>query len=59
MNKKEAAVIKLLAELGLAKESKLSDEEADMLSRALDPEKEFLHAVEKLFNGDKKTPHDK
>lgn len=55
MNTQDAAVIKALAELGLSKEPVLSPAEEEMLARALDPEKEFLHNVEKLFNKNKKT----
>jgi len=53
MNKQEAKIIKGLAELGVREENPLTQEEEDMLARALDPEKEFLHSVEKLFKTDK------
>lgn len=49
MNKHEAAVIKALADLNINDEPTLSQDQENMLARALDPEKEFLHAVEKLF----------
>ncbi len=49
MNKHDAAVIKVLSDIGSSKEPKLSDEQENMLQRALDPEKEFLYSVEKLF----------
>jgi len=52
MTKHDAAVTKALAELGLAEEPKLSPEQALMLARALDPEKDFIHSVEKLFTRD-------
>ena len=46
--KKDAAVIKALAELGLH-DKKLSEEEELLLQRALDPEEEFMYNVEKIF----------
>jgi len=52
MNKHEAAVIKVLADLNIGDEPTLTPEQEDMLARALDPEKEFLHSVEKLHNQD-------
>ena len=52
MNKKDCAVEKVLAELGLRDEPKLSAEEEEMLQRALDPEKEFLYQVEQLYKKD-------
>jgi len=52
MNKHEAAVIKVLADLNISDEPKLTQDQEDILARALDPEKEFLHSVEKLFNKD-------
>lgn len=53
MNKHDAAVIKALADAGVIEEPELSPEQEEMLARALDPEKEFLHKVENLF---KTTP---
>lgn len=50
MDSKDAAVIKALAELGIHKQPDLSPEQEDMLKRALDPEEQFLHDVEKLFS---------
>ncbi len=50
MNKHDAAVIKVLSDIGSSKEPTLSPEQENMLQRALDPEKEFLYSVEKLFN---------
>ncbi len=50
MNKHEAKVIKALADLNIGEQPSLTPEQEDMLARALDPEKEFLHSVEKLFN---------
>jgi len=52
MTKHDAAVTKALAELGLSEEPKLTPEQEEFLARALDPEKEFLHSVEKLFTRD-------
>lgn len=51
--KKDAAVIKALALAGLHKEQQLSPEQEEMLRRALDPEEQFLHDVEKLFSSPK------
>ena len=50
--KKDAAVIKALTQAGLRDEPELSPEQEELLQRALDPEKQFLHDVEKLFNHD-------
>ena len=50
MNKKDCAVEKVLAELGLKDEPELSADQEEMLQRALDPEKEYLYQVEKLFS---------
>jgi len=50
MNKHDAAVIKVLSDIRVTKEPELSKEQEEMLQRALDPEKEFLYSVEKLFN---------
>jgi len=49
MNKHDAAIIKALADAGVMPETELSAEQEEMLARALDPEKEFLHKVETLF----------
>lgn len=49
MDKKQAAVIKILNDIGLAEEPVLSPEQEELLTRALDPEEEFLHSVKKLF----------
>ena len=54
MNKQDAAVIKVLSDIGSNEEPTLSPEQEEMLARALDPEKEFMHSVERLFNKDKK-----
>jgi len=54
MNKKDAAITKVLSDLGYEEEPTLSPEQEEMLDRALDPEKEFMHSVERLFNKDKK-----
>lgn len=55
MNDKDAAVIKALTQAGLRDDPQLSPEQEEMLKRALDPEEQFLHDVERLFN---KTPKD-
>ena len=52
MNKKDAEVIKALAELGLHDEE-LTPEQEEMLRRATHPDEFFLDDVEKLF-----TPKD-
>ncbi len=52
MTKKDCAVEKVLAELGLRDEPELSAEQEEMLQRALDPEKEFLYQVEQLYKKD-------
>jgi len=49
MNKQDAHVVKILNDLGIKEEVPLTPEQEDMLNRALDPEVEFAHAVEKLF----------
>jgi len=54
MNKHDAAVIKALADAGITEEPELSPEQEEMLARALDPEKEYLHKVKELFNPTKK-----
>ncbi len=50
MNKHDAAVIKALADAGLSEEPELSPEQEELLARALDPEKEYLHKVKELFS---------
>jgi hypothetical protein len=52
MNEKDAAVIKALAELGLHKEEPLTPEQESLLKRAVDPEEEFLHQVQQIFQRD-------
>jgi len=52
MNKKDCAVEKVLAELGLRNEPELTAEQEEMLKRALDPEQEYLYQVKKLFSQD-------
>ena len=49
MNKKDAAIEKILHELGHKSEPDLSPEQEEMLQRALDPEKQYLHDIERLF----------
>lgn len=49
MDKQEAAVIKVLNDIGVREEPQLSPEQEEMLARALDPEKDFMDRVEKLF----------
>jgi len=47
--KQDSAVITVLADIGLTEPEPLTPEQEEILARALDPEKEFLHAVEQLF----------
>lgn len=50
MNKKEAAIIKVLMDLKNKDElPPLDIEEEKLLQRALDPEEYFFHQVEKIF----------
>lgn len=49
MTKKDAAVIKALAELGIREDPELSPEEELLLKRALDPEEDFYSNVEQVF----------
>lgn len=51
--KNDAEVIKILTHIGVLDEPTLSPEEEEMIARALDPEREFLHSVEKLFKKNK------
>lgn len=46
---KDSAVINVLTQVGLRKEPDLTPEQEEMLRRALDPEEQFLHDVEQLF----------
>lgn len=48
---KDAATIKVLAELGLREEEPLDDDELEILQRALNPDDFWLDDVEKLFKG--------
>lgn len=50
MDKKHAAVIKVLTQIGLTPEPKLTPEQEELLKRALNPEEQFLHDVEQLFS---------
>lgn len=49
MNKKDAAVEKVLADIGFREEPDLTPEQEEILQRALDPEEQFLYDVEQLF----------
>lgn len=49
MKEKDAAVIKVLADIGYADEPELTPDQEEQLKRALDPDEQFLHDVEKLF----------
>lgn len=53
MNKHDASVFKALVDSGAIEQPELTPEQEEMLARALDSEKEFLHKVENLF---KTTP---
>ncbi len=50
MKDKDADVIKILNDIGYTEEPELSPEQEEQLARARDPEKQFLHDVENLFN---------
>lgn len=50
MKEKDAAVIKVLADIGMTDEPELSPEQEEQLKRALDPDEQFLYDVEKLFS---------
>jgi len=49
MKDKDAAIIKVLSDIGYTDEPELTPEQEEQLERALDPEKQFLHDVERLF----------
>ncbi len=58
MNDKDAAVIKVLNDIGYTDEPDLSSSQEEQFQRACDPEKQFLHDVEQLFNPiDKSVNH--
>ena len=50
MNKKDAAITKILSDVGCEEEPELTPEQEEMLQRALNSEKDFLDSVEELFN---------
>ena len=50
MKKKDAAVIKVLSDIGMTDEPELTPEQENQFSRALDPEKQFLYDVERIFS---------
>ena len=52
MSKKDAAITKVLSDLGLRDEPELTPDELKRLETALDPELQYLQDVEDLF-----TPH--
>ena len=49
MNKEDAAVIKVLSELGFTNDDPLTPEQEQLLKLALDPEEKFLDDVKHLF----------
>ena len=49
MKDKDAAIIKVLSDVGYTDEPELTPEQEEQFERALDPEKQFLHDVERLF----------
>lgn len=49
MENKDAAIIKALTQAGARDERPLTPEEEEILQRALDPEKQYLHDIERLF----------
>ncbi len=52
MNEKDAEVYKALVELGLYKEIPLTPDQEMLFKRAVDPEEEFLHQVQQIFQRD-------
>jgi len=49
MKDKDAAIIKVLSDIGYTDEPELTPDQQEQFERALDPEKQFLHDVEQLF----------
>lgn len=49
MNKKDAAIIKVLSDINGEPEP-LTSEEEEILTRALNPDVDFHHAVQQLYN---------
>ena len=49
MSHKDADVLQILQQMGLRQEKELTPQEEDMLQRALDPEKQYLYDIERLF----------
>lgn len=49
MKEKDAAVIKVLADIGAIDEPELTPEQEELLKRALDPEEQFLHDIKRLY----------
>lgn len=56
MSEKDAAVIKALELANLRDERELTPDEEDILKRALDPDEQFFHDVEKLFTPKEQDP---
>lgn len=50
MKEKDAAIIKVLSDIGYVDEPELTPKQEEQLARALDPEKQFLYDVEHVFN---------
>lgn len=55
MKKKDADVLKILSDIGYSKEPELTADQEELLARALDPEKDYLHRIQQLFNHKKDT----
>lgn len=49
MKEKDAAVIKVLTDIGAIDEPELTPEQEEIFKRALDPEEQFLHDVKNLY----------
>lgn len=49
MNKKDAATLKVLADLGLSKEQPLTPEQEELLKGAIDPTEELLQDIKNVF----------
>lgn len=50
MKEKDAAIIKVLSDIGYADEPELTPEQEKQFERATDPEKQYLYDVEQLFS---------
>lgn len=58
MNQKDAAVVKVLTELGLRPANELTPTQEELLRAALDADEEFAYRVKRLFSGDSLSTQD-